>query len=1179
MVRKLSRNWTDNQKKAIEARNMQILVSAAAGSGKTSVLTERVKRILCDTENPCAVSEILVVTFTRAAANEMRDRIYKALGDEIENNNENSDYLRRQMTLLPTADICTMDSFCAKLVRENFHLADVGADFKILDEKDEKELMKYAVKDVVDGLYEENDPDFLALSEMFLSERDDVKLEEIIENLYTFSRSYPSPSLWLDEITEKFSHEKDPFSTGWVDYCAKYLSMFADFYYHRLRRCVALIEDDSGNTSNYNERFNMSAENLRVLKELLDKKDWDSAINHLRNGLVVKPRLKGKNDIDEELKTVTEKVFGSFEDNLKSINNHTLPLLSEHKEDCETLYPIVKKLCEAVKRLTNSLDEMKKERNSYGFDDVLHKAIDLLAYFSDGEVKKTPLAEELTAKYKEILIDEYQDTNKAQNTIFEIISRDRTNLYTVGDVKQSIYGFRLASPDLFMDLKGSLSDYDGENKPSQIILENNFRSREGITKSVNAVFSNIMSKEMGEIDYNEKEYLNYSAKYSEKSTPDLEIVCVNADNKDEFAPTEPETVAKYIRSIINSGVTVKDENGERKVRFGDFCILLRSAKGKMGAYADELKKLSIPVTSSADSEAALSKEIQFLTSLVKVVNNPLIDIPLISVLISPVFGFTPDELSKIRTIDRKADFYVCLSKYAEDNKKAKDFLQKIQLYRNISATYPIDEFVRFIVNDTAVSDIYYAAGEGDIRNANIKGFLKLSKDFCDSGRKGLSDFVRYIDIAAEKDGMKSRDGGLSDDNSVKIMSIHKSKGLEFPYVIIADTSKGFNKQDAYKQMVLSKETGVGMRIRNDNLFTRYHSLSSNATENAILFSSISEELRVLYVAMTRAKEHLTFFINVCDNTLPNRVKLNHLLKNDYNDKLHPYAVFRAGSMAEWVLSCLSNHPDGAIIRDIFGIPSYSFSENSDFRFDCSYIKTRDDDFTVEDIKTDEIPVNEELLTEIRNNIEYVYPFDYSGILAKRTASSTESTRQKRTYFGTAKPRFLNEKFSGADRGTAVHKFLELCDFNSAYKDFEGEKARLKNAYLITEEELQVLDENAVRSFFNSDVGSRLLASDEVLKEYEFAIFKNAKELYEDLPETAKDEKIVVQGKLDCAFKEKDGFVLVDYKTDNVTDENYFVSVYKNQLEIYADALYQCTEIPVKEIYIYSFKLNKFIKIY
>ncbi len=1157
---------------------MQILVSAAAGSGKTSVLTERVKRILCDTKNPCGVSEILVVTFTRAAANEMRDRIYKALGKEIESDSQNSEYLRSQMTLLPTADICTMDSFCAKLVRENFHLADVGADFKILDEKDEKELMKYALKDIVDELYEENDPDFIALSEMFLSERDDVQLEEIIENLYTFSRSYPSPSLWLDEVCEKFSPDKDPFSTGLMDYCAKYLCMFADFYYHRLRRCVALIEEDSNNTSNYADRFTMSAENLNILKELLVKKEWDTAVNHLRNGLAVKPRLKGKNDIDEELKEVTEKVFKSFEENIKSINKQALPLLSEHKEDCETLYPIVKKLCEAVKRLTNALDEMKKERNAYGFDDILHKAIDLLADFSDGEPKKTPLAEELTNKYKEILIDEYQDTNKAQNTIFEIISRDRTNLYTVGDVKQSIYGFRLASPDLFMNLKDSLYDYDGENKPSQIILENNFRSREGVTKAVNAIFSDIMSKEMGEIDYNEKEYLNYSAKYSSKETPDVEVVCVNADKDDEQAPTEPETVAKYIKSIVKSGVTVKDDEGERKVGYGDFCILLRSAKGKMGAYSEALKKLSIPVSSSADCDASLSKEIQFLISLVKAVNNPLIDIPLIAVMISPIFGFTPDELSDIRTIDKKADFYVCLTKYAEENSKAKAFIDKIQLYRNISATYPIDEFVSFIVNDTTVADIYYAAGEGDIRKSNINGFLKLSKDFCDSGRKGLTDFVRYIDIVVEKDGLKSLDSGFFDDNSVKIMSIHKSKGLEFPYVIIADCSKGFNRTDAYKQMVLSRDTGVGMKIRSDELFTRFHSLSSIATEKAILFGSLSEELRVLYVAMTRAKEHLTFFINVSDNTLPNRVKLNHLLKNNHSDCLHPYAVYRAGSMAEWILSCLSNHPDGAIIRDIFGIPSYSFSEEADFRFDCSYIKSRDDDFTVEKEVDEEIPVNEELLSEIKNRIDYVYPYDYSGVLAKRTASSTETTRKKREYFGTVKPGFLNEKFSGADRGTAVHKFLELCDFSAAFKSIEDEKAKLKNSNLITEDELQVLDAGAINSFLNSDVGNRLLASDEILKEYEFSIFKEARDLYDDLSEATQNEKIVVQGKLDCAFKEADGYVLIDYKTDNVTDENYFVSVYKNQLEIYSDALYQCTEIPVKEIYIYSFKLKKFIRI-
>ncbi len=1174
----MSRSWTDNQKKAIEARNMQVLVSAAAGSGKTSVLTERVKRILCDTKNPCSVSEILVVTFTRAAANEMSERIYKAISAEIENNDENADYLRRQMTLLPTADICTIDSFCAKIVRENFHLADVGADFKILDEKDEKELMKYAMKEVVDALYQENNPDFIALSEMFVDERDDVKLEEIIENLYTYSRSYPSPFLWLDEVAEEFSPDNDPLKSKWVEYICKFLSMFADFHYHRLRRCSALLQEDLNVHPDYLDRFEKSAEGLLILKELADKKEWDSLVLLIREGLVYKVNMTGKkNKIDKELKAFADKVFQNFEDNADSIVDHTLPLVSEHKLDCEKLYPIVKILTQAVKRLTRVLDERKKERNFYGFDDILHKAIDLLIDFSKGVPEKTALAQELTGKYKEILIDEYQDTNKAQNSIFEIISRDRTNLYTVGDVKQSIYGFRLASPDLFISLKDSLTPYDGSVKPSKIILENNFRSREGITKAVNAVFSSIMSREMGEIEYGEDEYLNYSASFPGKPTPDVELICVNADKKAENAPTEPETVAKYIRSIHDSGVEIKAGDKTRKVRWGDFCVLLRSAKGKAGAYEEALRKLSVPVSASSDSDASLSKEIQFLVSLVKVVNNPLIDIPLISVLLSPIYGFTADELSEIRRINKKSDFYPCLVKYAQESQKAKHFIEKLNLYRNISATYPVDEFVDFIITDTAVSDVYYVLGEGDLRKSNVKGFLKLAKDFCESGRTGLSDFIRYIDIAAEKEGIKTLSGGISDDNSVKIMSIHKSKGLEFPYVLIADCSKNINKQDAYKTVAVSRETGVGMKIRDDSLFTRYHTLSSTATEKAVLFSNVSEELRVLYVAMTRAKEHLTFFINVADSGLLTKVKQNHLL-GESGRPLHPYGVFRAASAAEWILSCLSEHQDGEIIRKLCGIPLERFSEKTDFRFDCSYIESKDQALSSVSRDDDNVKPDLELLEDIKARLEYSYPYDSSGILAKRTASSTETTRKKREYFGTAKPHFLNEKMSGADRGTAVHKFLELCDFKVASNDIEQEKLRLISKGLVTNEEMEVLDASAVESFFNSSVGSRLLSSSEVLKEYEFAILKDAVDMYENVPETAKTEKIVVQGKLDCAFKEEDGYVLIDYKTDNVTDENHYVSVYKNQLEIYADALYQCTEIPVKEIYIYSFRLKKFIKI-
>ncbi len=1176
-MKKLSREWTENQKKAIEARNMQVLVSAAAGSGKTSVLTERVKQILCDTQNPCSVSEILVVTFTRAAASEMRDRIYKAISEEIENNDENADYLRRQMTLLPTADICTMDSFCAKLVRENFHLANVSADFKIFDEKDSKELMKFALKQVVDELYENNEEGFERLSQMFFSERDDLRLEEVIETLYTYSRSYPSPELWLDEVAQNFSSEKSPEDTEWCKVICRYLSMFAEFYQSRLNRCVALLEDSGNFDPNYIRRFSESADNLMVLKELSDNAQWDSVVNLIRNNLVIRPTSRNKN-VDKDLQAVTDKIFKEFEARVGSLEKKTLPTSAEHKMDCIVLYPAVKVLCKAVKRLSEILEEEKYEKNAYGFDDILHKAINLLVDFSEGSLpKKTPLAEELTRKYKEILIDEYQDTNKAQNSIFEIISRDKTNLYTVGDVKQSIYGFRLASPDLFMNLKDSMTMYDGTQKPSLITLENNFRSREGVTKAVNAVFSGIMSREIGGIEYNEKEYLNYSANFPQKTTPDVDIICVNADKKDPDAPTEPETVAKYIRGVVESGETISTSDGLRRVRWGDFCILLRSARSKVGIYCEELKKLGIPVAATTDNDCSMSKEIQFITSLIKVVNNPLIEIPLVSVLLSAVYGFTPDELAEIRLIDKKTDFYACLVKYAEQSEKAKAFLNKIQIYRNISAAYTVDEFVRFIVNDTSVADIYCSAGEGDIRNANIKGFLKLSKVFCDSGRNGLSDFVRYIDTAIEKGTLKGFSSSFEDD-SVKIMSIHKSKGLEFPYVIVADCSKSFNRQDAYKQLTLSKTTGIGMQIRDDERFTRYHTLSSVATEKSVLLDSISEELRVFYVAMTRAKEHLTFFCNVAENALKTKIQMNHYFSKDASGTLRPYEVYSASSMSEWLLSSLSHHRDAAVIRDVCGIPAHSFTENCQFSFDCSYIESRDDDFIVAKQTVEKIPVNAELLSRIRNNIEYVYPYDYSGILAKRTASSTETTRQKREYFGTLKPKFLNEKFSGADRGTAVHKFLELCDFSNTFKDLEQEKESLKAKNLLTEEELSVLDNSAVESFFGSSVGARLLASKEILREYEFSVLKNAEELYPDLPESARKEKIVVQGKLDCAFREGEGYVLIDYKTDNVTDENHFVSVYKNQLEIYADALYQCTEIPVKEIYIYSFKLKKFIKI-
>lgn len=1178
----MSREWTENQLKAVEARGMQVLVSAAAGSGKTTVLTERVKNILSDIDNPCSVSEILVVTFTRAAATEMRDRIYDALRESCAVDGVNSDYLRRQMMLLPTADICTIDSFCSKIVRENFSLADVGVDFRLLDEKDTAELMGDALELVINELYEENDEAFRSLTSMFLNERDDKQLGEIIKTLYDYSRSYPSPGKWLNDLAESFNSEKEPNDTVWAQTIYKFLGMFCDFHYKRLMRCVALMEESGGFSSEYLRRFNATAERVQLLNNLVNSRDWDGLVGVIREGLVVKVPARNSK-VDESLKKLTQDVFQEFEDDVSSLEKRALPTIAEHKQDAEKLYPIVKKLCDSVNRLGRILSDTKKEINSYSFDDILHKCIRLLInYDNDGNWHLTPIGEELRSKYKEILIDEYQDTNEAQNIIFEALSRNCTNLYCVGDVKQSIYRFRLASPELFMNLRRSLLDYDGEIHPSQITLDRNFRSRKGIDEAVNYVFKALMSPEMGEIDYNEREELTFGAKYyPEKSTPDTEMIYIDAGSMKSAEATEAEakTVAEYIKRVLESGVKVTTKQGERQIRPSDICVLLRSIKNKVKVYTEALENLGINSSAVLDGDISDSKEIRLLGALIKTVNNPLEDISLIAVMLSPIFGFTPDEISEVRMIDRRAELYPCVQKYAQNSPKADAFLKKLTLYRNTASSLPIDEFIKFLVEDTGITDIFLSMADGETRKANIRGFIKFAEDFINSGRNGLNAFVRYYDNAIANGSLRSY-GANSGIDGVQFMSIHKSKGLEFPYVIIADCSKGFNKQDSYKSLLLSRETGIGLKIRDDELFTKYHTISSAATEKSVLFGSASEELRVLYVAMTRAKEHLAFVCTVSGKASAKRVRLNNTLSFDANGKLHPYAVYRASSMSEWLLSAFAKHKDCGVLRDKTEFVTAEFNGDS-FSMDTTYADFGEACDTVaiqeESIK-EPATVDIDLLKAIEERTVYKYPYDYSGVLAKVAASSTESKKTQRAYFATEKPAFLIKTFTGATRGTAIHKFLELCDFESANENPEKEIERLKNKGILSEKEIDVLDTESISKFFNNPIGVRLLNASKVYKEYEFAFFKKAGDLYDNLTSDMADEDIVIQGKLDCAFIENDEAVLIDYKTDNITDENAFVEKYAPQLNIYTEALMECEGISVKEKYIYSFKLNKFIPI-
>ncbi len=1175
----MSTQWTKDQQNAINARGAQVLVAAAAGSGKTAVLTERVKNILCDTENTCSVSEILVVTFTRAAASEMRERIAAALKDELKRSG--NPYIRKQLLLLPTADICTIDSFCAKLVKENFHLAGISADYSILDDAEEKELLAESAETVIEALYEENDEAFKMMNSLFLRERDDSKLSDILLSLYKFSRSYPDPFLWLDEIASYFDPSINAADTCWAKIITEYIKLMCDYHINTLSRAVFLMECDGNFNPNYISAFNTTIENLKAIKEACEKYNWDEFVKLINSSPVLKYSVK-QPKADERIKSFAKNTLTNCNKDFEKLWGYTLPDSAEHIKDTELLYPVVKKMCEAVKSLTVLTDEKKSELNKYGFNDILHKCINILVSFNGENFEKTELADSLSRKYKEILIDEYQDTNRAQNIIFEAISRNKTNFYCVGDIKQSIYRFRLASPELFSSMRKELPLYDGSKKASQITLKSNFRSREGITKAVNFVFSRLMSDCAGEVDYNENEYLNYGAKYEKNEEPDVELHFINALSLSASQGKEYEAkkIASYIRETVLSKTLVFDKTAKtyRPVGYGDFCILLRSVENKSVIYKNALNALEIPVVCESDEKVDSKKEVSVFISLIKTVNNPLIDVPLASVLMSPLFGFTPDELSQMRMIDKKRDLYYCLNKYAENNEKASHFLDKLSIYRNVSSSYPIYDFVKFIAEDTAIGDIYLAAKNGSGRKEAVKSVVEIARKFTDDGRSGLSSFVRYLDSVSDNGELKSSTGVNSCVSGVKIMSIHKSKGLEFPYVILADTCKGFNKSDSYGSMTVSRETGIGLKIRDDEKFTSYNTLSSAACKNAIISSEISEELRVLYVALTRPREKLVVFFTNTTKTMLTSLSDILMLPDAFSKPLNPYYVLNTSSMGEWLLSVFMMHPDCVELRKILGHSTLLCPE-SDFRLKFVAEDYEENEDESEEIEEEIAPVDFELLREIKEKSEYSYPYDaLFGVMAKRTASSAEKKSNSREYFAQSKPKFVSGKLTGALRGTAVHKFLEICDFKEASVSVENELSRLLSEELITPEEAQALDADAVRCFFGSDIGKRLLKSEKPYKEYKFSVLRSVKDFYPDIPDEYGDEKIVAEGKLDCAFTENGNAVIIDYKTDNITDENTLVEMYKGQLEIYKSAFSECIGVEVTEVYLYSFKLKKFIKV-
>ena len=1174
----MSRNWTEAQKDAINAKGGNVLVSAAAGSGKTAVLVERVTQRILDRENPVRADRFLIVTFTRAAAGEMRERIDAAINDLIAKNPTDS-WLINQKMLLSAAKICTIDSFCSSLVKENFNLLDLAPDFKTADEGELTVLSAEACDLTMEELYNCKDKSFRDLVELLFAGRDDSKLSESIVDLYKSSRSFPFPESWLDSLAQEFEGCRSLAESRHGEMLFSFARTVCEYSLSITRSALKEIAGDPDLEKMLYDALSSDAAQYEYILSFIDEKKWDDAKRGAENFSAVRRGNTPRHLKDDPLVNALVEKRKAATKNMEDLAKVFCCREEDFYSDCEFFAPLVRSLVEATKLYGKNLAMLKKEKKLADFDDITHAALKLLVKETDGGWERTKAAEALSEFYEEILIDEYQDTNKAQDMLFTAISRN--NLFRVGDVKQSIYSFRQAMPGIFIALKNAYKPYDREDKafPAKILLGNNFRSRKGVTDIINFVFSQLMSSESGDIEYNNEEELVPLAAYSEKTEAATELHFIDTtDNPDEIDNDTIQAVyiADRINEMVEGDFTVRDGDGERRVSYGDFAVLLRSVSTKAQVYADVFRSKGIPCFTETGGTFLKSKEICLVLNFLRVIDNPKQDVPLLSVLMSPVFGFLLDEVSLIR-MKEKGDFYSCLLSSAEGgDKKSKDFLETVSRWRNLSVCLPASELITEIYNETGIVSVFDACDKSGLKRANLMLLYDYACVYEKSGYSGLSSFIRFIDrLSSQKQDLTGALGEVQSADVVKIMTIHKSKGLEFPVCILSDCMKKFNRMDETKNLIVNLRHGLGIVRRDLETFEQYRTVCHSAVKLSMHRDSVSEELRVLYVAMTRAKEKL---IMVMAKPKPwdliTKCSIDINLKSQ---RITPYAVTKAGSYGNWLLTCLLRHPDSRELRAMADIPeSIVLSCSSPLKVVVKGVEPLEAAEEGEQTKCSADPA---MLRSLEEKLSYRYPYEaLSGVITKRAASEVDRNYIDRDYFASSVPSFMTEGgLNGAQRGIATHTFIQFADYEKAETDLEGEIARLTSKGILSFAQADGINRYALKKFFESQLFARITKSTLVMREKKFTLEVPVSEIYPELSDF-NDEQMMIQGIADCAFIEDGELVVVDYKTDRLENETDFVVKYASQVLLYKKALSECTGYNVKSAVLYSFHLGKEIEL-
>ncbi len=1264
--------FTDEQQAVIDARDSNVLVSAAAGSGKTTVLVERIIQKITE-ENGTGIDRLLVVTFTKAAAAQMKEKVLAEIQKKLQEDPGN-EHLQKQETLVHSAQITTIDSFCQYIIRNNFNEIGLDPSYRVLDEGEKQLIMADVLEDLLEEKYAEKDDSFIECMNYFATGSNDKAVEDFILQLYKYSMSMPWPEKWLEERSGDYRIDGEIFEQQDFVKRSK-LNVAYDLLECRdkMEQAEHICEESDG-PHGYGTQIEGEKEILeRIVTKLgieeSEENVYKISFDELR-ALVLDisfDRLPGgKSDpsVNTDKREYVKGLRDEVRNKVKKINSG---FFSEDKETVVKHMDMaagpVETLCKLAILFKKKFDEKKRDKGVIDFNDMEHMALDILVKYDPEKntVTPTPAALSYRDYYDEVMIDEYQDSNNVQELLLSAVSGEGNGVYNrfmVGDVKQSIYKFRLACPEIFMD-KMQTYNWDNDANERKIVLHNNFRSRNRVLDSVNYIFEQIMGKDLGGVTYDEDAFLRTGANYPEapaesRNSFDTELLFADTSgmSSKDSRVTEARLIASRIHELRKNGIVTGGEDEYRPVKYSDIVILLRAQSGWDTVFKKELEDRGIPVYVESRTGYFSASEVVTILNLLRVLDNPLWDVPLVSVMHSAIGGFSDEELAIIKARDIKTDkslsdgesFYEIMlrsrlsEEYPELSHKVEAFADMIDDFRDKAVYLPVNELIRYILDDTGYKEYCSALPGGEKRCANLDMLIEKAADFEKTSYRGVFHFVRYIEQLGKYE-VDYGEANILDENAdvVRIMSIHKSKGLEFPVVFLAGMSKKINFRDASQSLCLDMDMGIGTYGMDVSKRIKYRTLRKSAMEDYMKMDTLGEEMRILYVAMTRAKEKLIMIGEIGFSQGDRRSasdfrtvlkNLENLKNRKENSKDQPFLLpyYRrkgASSYQDLVLMAFARHPSfdrfmsivcdeeepsklaGTYISGTEGEEAEEASKYSPSEPPFTLCIMSEDEINSEEIEKEvshevrlrkllDAPTDseKEWMESFENKFGFKYAFDnYNKLFVKTTVTELKKEKLQEEFEGAKTliddqtrviPAFMGnaEELRGAARGTVYHKIMELLyeegkeTPDERIADFDGWMDELVAGKRIAQDAVSCVDKSDIKKFFDCSAGRRMkeaFGKNRLYRESPFMMGVEASRINDDLPE---EELVLIQGIIDVWFEEDDGLVLLDYKTDKVSEGTELVKKYSLQLDYYQEALEKITGKNVKERIIYSFTLGE-----